>query len=633
MKKGILFIISALLTGAIMAQSSGVYPAEPFNGMQVSYSITGATISKYTDVPGFTCTRSLVITGIQNGGVLGISGTLQAGGLGCTITVSVSAGSKSSSGTYEVQPGNPKSFQQTVNIPKDAKTASISVRMDGHYSMGGGHRGVVLQGDWSERWGAENKPAEPDKYKPKPSLVAVLKDIMKVYTDEKKIPRGLVSNGPDNNKLWWFGNKYDEFVCGSYQAKVLKMLEDMKFSTNEAERKLMDDYDFGPIETNCGIIPGGHQAVVIYPKGTNWKETGTILDPWPEQRPKSYTIEEWKKIFPHGMKSSGYYKGQYPNCGGSGYTDPRKTVLTPAEDNWYKSLPGKSQEGYRNIRDASERKRRIKIGYANREQTARAAADCPLNVYLIDRAGRISGFPGGTLRTDIPGVSVNTFQLADGTYWTELAYPASSDYTLVFKGTGNGLAEVYSGFNMQDDPAGRAVYKYSFNVNNGQEYALDQGQENAAIRILAGKNKKGEITGSRVASPGEQGMATTGTGPEEKIFDNGNIYGVTNGPSSPTKFVLSQPTFISRIENYHYFNNGRSPGTITLVNNKGDQFGPWYATGTTGQGGVQNAYWVVRPDMTLPAGTYTVIDSDPATWSTNSQSGNKGFTTVWARGR
>ncbi len=626
-----LFILSALLTGTTMAQSSGVYPAEPFNGMQVSYSITGATITKYTDVPGFTCTRSLVITDIQSGGVLGISGSLQAGGLGCTITVTVSAGGKSSSGTYEVQPGSPKSFQQTVNIPKDAKSASITVKMDGHYSMGGGHRGVIVTGSWDGKWGSVNKPAEPDKYKPKPSLVAVLKDIMKVYSDEKKIPRGLVSNGPDNNKLWWFDNKYDEFVCGAYQAKVLRMLEEMKFSTNPEHRKWMDDYDFGPIETNCGVIPGGHQAVVIYPKGTNWKETGTILDPWPEQRPKSYTIEEWKKIFPHGMNSSGYYKGQYPNCGGSGYADPRKTVLTPAEDNWYKSLPGKSQEGYRNIKDATERKRRIKVGYANRDQAKKAAADCPLNVYLIDRAGRISGFPNGNLRTEIPGVSVNTFRLADGTYWTELSYPSGDNYMLMFKGTGNGEAAIYSGFNMQDDPGGRNIYKYSLKVNNGQEYALDQLTENAAIRILEGKKKKGEVAGIRVSSADQTGEEMTNTGEETKIFDNGNIYGVTNGPNSPTKFVLSQATFISRIENYHYFNNGRSPGTITLVNNKGEQFGPWYATGTTGQGGVLNAYWVVRPNRTLPAGTYTVIDSDPATWSTNPQSGNKGFTTVWMR--
>lgn len=48
-----------------------------------------------------------------------------------------------------------------------------------------------------------------------------------------------------------------------------------------------------------------------------------------------------------------------------------------------------------------------------------------------------------------------------------------------------------------------------------------------------------------------------------------------------------------------------------------------------GQGGVQNAYWAVLPNIEVPAGTYTVIDSDPSTWSYNSQSKGCGFTTIW----
>jgi hypothetical protein len=633
-KELILFAMTILSSATAFAQSSGTFPGEPFNGMQVNYTITGATVTKYTDVPGFTWTRSLVITDIQKGGVLGISGTLQAGGLGCTIIVSVSAGGKPSSGTYEVTPGTPRSFQQTVNIPKDAKSASISINMNGHYSMGGGSRGVIVQGDWDGKWGSVTKPAEPDKHKPAPSAVAILKDILKIYSDESKIPRGLVSNGPDNNKLWWFDKKYDDYTCGAYQSRVLGMLDNIKYGNDPAQKKLLEGYDYGPIQTNCGVTPGGHQAVVIYPKGTDWRQTGTVLDPWPEQRSKSYTMEEWKKIFPHGLNPSSYYKGQYPICGGSGYNDPRKTELTPAESNWYKSLSGQRQEGYKNIKDVTERKRRMKIDYANRDNTTRTAADCPLNLYVTDQAGRVSGFPDGILRTEIPGVSVNTFQLSDGTYWTELAYPSNNDFKVLLKATGRGSAEVYSGFNMQDDPARRSVYKYSLQVNNGQEYALDQNTENTAIKILnAAKNKKGEVGGIKVTSDNDDGDLRINPGQEEKIFDNGNIYGVTNGPVSPTQFTLNKATFINRIEDYHYFNNGRMPGTITLVNTKGKQFGPWYATGTMGQGGVQNAYWVVRPNIMLPAGTYTIIDSDPTTWSTNPQSANRGFTTVWATGQ
>ncbi len=633
MKKRLVpFIIAICISAMAAAQPSGIFPGEPFNGMQVNYSITGATISKYTDTPGFTWTRSLVITDIQLGGVLGISGSVTAGGLGCTVKVTVSAGNKSSSETYEVKPGSPRSFQQQVTIPRDAKSASISIDMNGHYSMGGGSRGVVVHGDWDGRWGNVTKNPEPDKYKPIRSPVAVLKDILRIYSDERIIPRGLVSNGPDNNKLWWFDKKYDDYTCGAYQSKVLGFLDNMKYGNDPAQKRLLEDYDYGPIQTNCGVTPGGHQAVVIYPKGTDWRVTGTVLDPWPEQRPRSYTMEEWQQIFPHGTNPSGYYTGQYPICGGTGYNDPRRSELTPEENNWYKSLSRQNQDFYRHIKDVTERKRRMKIDYANRNNDTRTAADCPLYLYITDTRGRISGFPDGELRTEIPGVSVNTFRLPDGTFWTELAYPSNRGYKVMLNGTGRGSAEVYAGVHMQDDPAYRSVYKYSFQVNSGLESILDQSEENPVINVVNGaRNRKSEISGVKVSSADGEGNIIPAYGQEQKIFENGNIYGVNSGPRRSTQFTLTVPTYISRIENYHYFNNGTWPGTIALVDDRGRQYGPWQATGTPGQGGVQNANWVVRPAITLPAGTYTVIDSDPSTWSTNAQSGNRGFTTVWSQ--
>jgi len=43
---------------------------------------------------------------------------------------------------------------------------------------------------------------------------------------------------------------------------------------------------------------------------------------------------------------------------------------------------------------------------------------------------------------------------------------------------------------------------------------------------------------------------------------------------------------------------------------------------------VINAYWTVYPNITLPAGTYTVLDSSSATWSQNSSSGGAGHTRI-----
>ncbi|MGZ9190602.1 MAG: hypothetical protein ACXW39_11160, partial [Nitrospira sp.] len=69
-------------------------------------------------------------------------------------------------------------------------------------------------------------------------------------------------------------------------------------------------------------------------------------------------------------------------------------------------------------------------------------------------------------------------------------------------------------------------------------------------------------------------------------------------------------------------------GTIALRDATGLLFGPWGVAGSAGQGGVPNAFWTATPNVTLPAGTYTIIDSEPTTWSQNSQSGNRGFSTV-----
>jgi Laminin B (Domain IV) len=114
----------------------------------------------------------------------------------------------------------------------------------------------------------------------------------------------------------------------------------------------------------------------------------------------------------------------------------------------------------------------------------------------------------------------------------------------------------------------------------------------------------------------------------QTLFDNGNIFGVQSGPGTPTTFTLQQPTVITDIQNYHYFNNGALPGTISLRHEDGTLYGPWQTHGLSGQGGVSNAYWIAEPMVQVKAGKYTVIDSDPATWSHNSGSDFAGFTFV-----
>lgn len=115
----------------------------------------------------------------------------------------------------------------------------------------------------------------------------------------------------------------------------------------------------------------------------------------------------------------------------------------------------------------------------------------------------------------------------------------------------------------------------------------------------------------------------------EKIFDNGNIYAVKNQPTRATVITLHSPARFAKITTYHW-NNGRGApaGTIALSSSSGETFGPWQASGQPGQGGAPSAYWVVEPGISLPAGSYTVIDSNPATWAQNDVTGGAGMVSV-----
>jgi hypothetical protein len=124
-------------------------------------------------------------------------------------------------------------------------------------------------------------------------------------------------------------------------------------------------------------------------------------------------------------------------------------------------------------------------------------------------------------------------------------------------------------------------------------------------------------------------LIISGYGQEKVIFEIGNIYTVNNNPTTATKFSISQPQVITQIVNYHWNNaRGAAPGTISLRDANGNIYGPWSTKGSPGQGGVQNALWTAFPNVKIPAGEYTVLDSNPATWAHNSQSNNRGFTKV-----
>ncbi len=113
------------------------------------------------------------------------------------------------------------------------------------------------------------------------------------------------------------------------------------------------------------------------------------------------------------------------------------------------------------------------------------------------------------------------------------------------------------------------------------------------------------------------------------IFNNGNIAAVDNGPTRPTRVTFNRPCVVTYVTTYHWnYGRGARPGTVGLLHSSGKLYGPWQMRGTPGQGGVPNANWECTPNVVVPAGTYTVVDSDPATWAQNSGSGGAGMAVV-----
>lgn len=122
----------------------------------------------------------------------------------------------------------------------------------------------------------------------------------------------------------------------------------------------------------------------------------------------------------------------------------------------------------------------------------------------------------------------------------------------------------------------------------------------------------------------------TPTFTETNIFDNGNISGVFNEPTASTVFTLTRAYVITKMMTYHWNNavGTTVTGTHSFRSSEGLVYGPYPTTGSPGQGGVVNAYWNSTPNITLPAGTYTIVDSDPATWAQNSGSQGKGMAII-----
>jgi hypothetical protein len=143
-----------------------------------------------------------------------------------------------------------------------------------------------------------------------------------------------------------------------------------------------------------------------------------------------------------------------------------------------------------------------------------------------------------------------------------------------------------------------------------------------------------EVTGN--LDPASRGQETV-------LFSVDSVAGVSNNPPAKTVFTLSKPGHLSKILTYHWNGgSGSPPGTIGLRNAQtGAMAGRWTAAGSSGYDRTPGAnwpltssappyrYWTVQPNCDLPAATYEILDSDPATWSYTADTGNRGIAYVF----
>lgn len=113
-------------------------------------------------------------------------------------------------------------------------------------------------------------------------------------------------------------------------------------------------------------------------------------------------------------------------------------------------------------------------------------------------------------------------------------------------------------------------------------------------------------------------------GPVEEIFKIGSDLAVSNG-GNPATVEIATDVYATELWTYHYNGGSGAPGgTIQMKAEGGEVYGPWEVE-------VRNSfYWVATVNQTIPAGTYTVTDSDPGTWAHNTETNGQGMT--WMMG-
>lgn len=118
----------------------------------------------------------------------------------------------------------------------------------------------------------------------------------------------------------------------------------------------------------------------------------------------------------------------------------------------------------------------------------------------------------------------------------------------------------------------------------------------------------------------------------ENLFDNFTTSSPNfrNGATKEAKFTINQPYKITGIATVHWNEGKGTPeyGKISLRSSDGKVYGPWQTKAYPGKTTAEKVFWISEPNEVIKAGSYTIIDSDPATWSWSDESEGVGLAMV-----
>lgn len=156
----------------------------------------------------------------------------------------------------------------------------------------------------------------------------------------------------------------------------------------------------------------------------------------------------------------------------------------------------------------------------------------------------------------------------------------------------------------------------------GEEIQVDAGEMVTATESGLSRLQSFDVEAENATfGPYAPGIEAVESKESKVIYNSWNLGSVDNSPTCSPLFTIDEPQMITYIDTYHWnYGQGAPGGTISLRAGDGTLHGPWGAETSQDGGNVPNGYWIVHPNEVIPAGSYTIEDSDPDTWSRNSES-------------